>query len=91
MPPPTRRTGSMGARGTGRGDEEYHQGPRPLFCLPQVDKKCQELKFSVPAKRDLNGTVRFWRTGNALALLNRVTFGRLKLPVRRRRTGIFEM
>ncbi len=42
MPPPTRRTGSMGARGTGRGDEEYHQGPRPPVYLAQVDDRSQE-------------------------------------------------
>ena len=32
----------MGARGTGRGDDGYHRGPRPIFCLSQVDKICQE-------------------------------------------------
>jgi len=44
MPPPTRRTGSVGARGTGREDEGFHLESRPVDCLPQVDKKCQQFK-----------------------------------------------
>ncbi len=35
--------GSMGARGTGRGDDGHHRDPRPDFSLSQVDKICQEL------------------------------------------------
>jgi hypothetical protein len=33
MPPPTRRTGSVGARGTGREDEGFHLESRPVVCL----------------------------------------------------------
>jgi hypothetical protein len=38
----------MGARGTGRGDEEFHRDPRPVVYLSQVDKICQEFVSYFP-------------------------------------------